>query len=331
MSQFTDYWSLAAVVFLTAILADAFRPANGASVTLLTDPQQHRRAFALNRLDINLGYSIGPMLGGLLATVSYQFLFWIDGLTSLLAAGTFIGLLGLTAPDASRPSATSAGDTEGSELTPLASPARNPRNLCFLLLCFLSFSVFFQLISTFPLFLSDEYQLSKRQIGGLFAIDTLVVVACEMLLIHWLAERRITRLIAWGAMLMCSGFGLLPSGSGFAYAVLTLKVWTVGEMLAMPQMLTFVAQASDQRSRSVYMGFFTTCVAMAMNLGPLVGGYLYQLDHSASWHTATGISLVVLVGFYGLDWSIRPRSKAEEIQPYRSAARPTQLHLEASA
>ncbi len=163
--------------------------------------------------------------------------------------------------------------------------------------------MFFQLISTFPLFLRKQYLLSPQLIGILFAMNTIVVVAFEMILIHLLDQRNTMRLIAWGSLLMCLGFGMLPFGSGFWYALLTVLVWTVGEMLAMPQMLAYVASVSSRKTRSMYMGFQTTCVAIALMVGPLIGTMLYDRDHFGFWHWATVVGIVVWVGYYLLDWT----------------------------
>ncbi|HEU5248371.1 MAG TPA: MFS transporter, partial [Thermoanaerobaculia bacterium] len=72
----------AAVVAMTLALslaAEAFRPASLAVVADLVKPPQRKPAFALTRLAINLGMSIGPALGGFLATVSFRSLFLVNG------------------------------------------------------------------------------------------------------------------------------------------------------------------------------------------------------------------------------------------------------------
>ena len=45
---------------------------------------------ALIRLAVNLGFAIGPAIGGLVAArIGYNWLFWIDGLTCI-SAGLFL-------------------------------------------------------------------------------------------------------------------------------------------------------------------------------------------------------------------------------------------------
>jgi MFS family permease len=94
----------------------------------------------------------------------------------------------------------------------------------------------------------------------------------------------------------------------------------VGEMLAMPQMLAYVAQISNPINRSAYMGYYTTCVALALMVGPLVGTALLEWDNQLCWHAATIVGLLALVGFYYLDrvdtarYSSEPQPEPHQLQ-----------------
>lgn len=317
----SSFSALATIVVLTSFTADAFRPANAASVTLLSPPEMHKRAFSLNRLAINLGYTVGPTVGGILATISFQFLFWIDAVTSWFAAATFIFFLGVKSPTPATSDHPRSPESEA-QVDKLAystaesqelKPWQNSQFMAFLMLTFATFAVFFQLISTFPLFLKSEYGLSKFQIGTLFGANTLCVVAFEMVLIQMLDKKRLLMLIAWGSLFMCLGFGLLAFGAGYWFALATVMVWTLGEMLAMPQMLAYVSKSSTVSTRSLYMGCYTTCVALSMMIGPLLGTQLYNWDHYTCWHFATLVGLVVGLGFYVLE-STTSAASAERLQ-----------------
>ncbi len=76
-----------AATFLWALVNEAYRPAAMAILAGLAAPGQRKAVFALNRLAVNLGMSVGPALGGFLAMVDFRWLFWVDGATSLLAFG----------------------------------------------------------------------------------------------------------------------------------------------------------------------------------------------------------------------------------------------------
>jgi MFS family permease len=77
--------AIAAVTIALAVTAEAFRPASLSVLTDIAPPDQRKAAFAVNRLAINLGMSIGPAVGGYLAEISFPAIFRVDGTTSLLA------------------------------------------------------------------------------------------------------------------------------------------------------------------------------------------------------------------------------------------------------
>jgi len=80
------------MTILWAACAELFRPASLAAITHAVTPEQRKPAYALNRLAINLGMSIGPALGGFLATVSFRAMFVVDAFTTILA-GVLLTLL----------------------------------------------------------------------------------------------------------------------------------------------------------------------------------------------------------------------------------------------
>ncbi len=84
--------ALSAGIFTLTFIADLFRPANSAAITSYAKPENLTRAFSLNRMAINLGFSFGPFLGGLLAAISYDLLFWGNAIGCLMAAILFTAI-----------------------------------------------------------------------------------------------------------------------------------------------------------------------------------------------------------------------------------------------
>ena len=72
-----------------SLVAEAFRPASLTVVADAVPAAQRKTAFAVIRFAINLGMSIGPTVGGLLAATSFRALFYLDGATSI-AAGALL-------------------------------------------------------------------------------------------------------------------------------------------------------------------------------------------------------------------------------------------------
>ncbi|MCJ7555184.1 MAG: MFS transporter, partial [Ignavibacteriaceae bacterium] len=58
----TNYYLILIFSFLLSIVNEAFRPANLSLISEIVTPSQRRISFALNRLGINIGMSIGPVV-----------------------------------------------------------------------------------------------------------------------------------------------------------------------------------------------------------------------------------------------------------------------------
>jgi predicted MFS family arabinose efflux permease len=269
--------SIAPAAFVVGVALDAFRPAAMADMARRAAPAIQVRGFALLRLAANLGLGVGPALGGLLALYGYRWLFVADALTCWLAALLIHALLPAPAPQAPAP-------RPGAEAAGSPAPWRDGPFLLLLGLTFLLASVFFQTLSTLPLYLRREYALREDAIGLLLSVNPLIIATCEMVLVHWAERFRPLRLVGLGALLICAGFGLLALRGPLAWLLLALVVWTVGEMLALPQLNTLVAARAGPGRHGRYIGAYSMAFALAFAVAPAAGTWaLGRFGPRALW------------------------------------------------
>ena len=102
------------------------------------------------------------------------------------------------------------------------------------------------------------------------------MVLFEMPMIHYLEKYNPIRCIAFGTILLFSGFFLLPFGRSYLYVAMTVILWTLGEMLVFPLMATFIANRAGDRNRGQFMGLFTLTFSLAFVLGPAIGSWVYS-------------------------------------------------------
>jgi predicted MFS family arabinose efflux permease len=263
--------TLPLVVLMTlalSVAAESFRPANLTIFGDLVRPDQRKAAFALNRLAINLGMSIGPALGGFLATVSFFWLFVVNGATSL-AAGTILAL-------ATFPRHRHAPDTEELEaaVSPLAHTPRgyrDPRLIFFLAAVFPVATVLFQHIASMSVFLVRNLHLSEATYGLLFTLNCFLIVFLEVPLnvatAHWPHRRT----LALGALLFGVGFGALAIAWNTWSVAATVIVWTFGEMFFFPAMAAYLTDIAPEHRRGEYMGLSQMVMGLAFMVGPWGG------------------------------------------------------------
>ncbi|GGK63573.1 MFS transporter [Rufibacter glacialis] len=286
-------------IFLLSLLTECLRPANASSVSSYARPENVTRAFSLNRMAINLGFSIGPALGGLLATVSYQWLFMADGITCLTAGVLFFFYFRHRQGHAPTPTPPAQAELPSTEPV-RRSPYQDGLFLVFTVLCCCYAVAFFQFFSTMPLYFRQVYQLSELQIGGLLAFNGLMVFLLEMIIVYLLGERHaVWKMIVLGLLLLAMAFVLLNVAQGFPVLVLSVLLMSLSEMLAMPFMSTLTVQRSGPHNRGSYMGLYSLSYSGAHIIGPYVGtSTIASYGFDTLWWGASILCVVAALGFY---------------------------------
>jgi len=287
--------AILAMLFVLSLVAESLRPAASTALAHGAAPGERVRAYALNRLAVNLGMTFGPTAGGFLAMMSYDWLFLVDGVTCLLAAA-FLAVFLRAGRDAD-----GGREAASSAVAPSRTPWRDGPYLAFLGLFTCFIVVLFQIFSTYPLYIHVEQGLSEGLLGILLGTNTLIIVAVEMILVHRLKHIQPLTLVGPGCFMFCAGLAIMPLGSGFGWLLFTVVVWTMGEMLALPFVESIVADRAPERSRGRYLGMLTMSFALALVIAPIVGTWIY--DHAgpaAVWHLCGAMGAGIWLGFRAL-------------------------------
>jgi predicted MFS family arabinose efflux permease len=295
-------------IFVTALavstVSEAFRPANAAALADASPPHLTSRTFALNRMAVNMGMTVGMVFGGFLAVHGYGWLFGVDGVTCLISA-----LVLARSPDvrAARP--------HPREKTGV-SPYRDRMFLAAWGFIVLLALVFFQLHATFTLYLRDAYGLREDAIGGLLAVNTVLVVLLEVLIVHRLEKREPLGIVTAGAFFVCLGFALLPYGRSPAWVAFTIVVWTAGEIASFAFLSTFVASRTAPGMQGRYMGMYVMAFAVAYVLAPPLGTWVYRhLGGDWVWHGCGVLGAVLVTGFGLMALARRRAARVEPAAP----------------
>lgn len=300
------------VLFLVAVVNEAFRPANAAAVSQVSPPHLRVRAFALNRLAVNLGVTFGPAVGGFLAMVDYSLLFWANGITCSTAAVVSWFFFRHRQFD----SPSSSPDSQ----TPVLSPWKDGAYLLFLLLMLNCGLMFVQLFNTWPLYMKNVYELLENKIGLLLALNAFLVVLIEMPLIHRIEGRNLMKTIALGAFLLFLGFAVLPFGKGMLYGVFTVIIWTLGEMLIFPLAVGFVANRASDKNRGKYMGLYVVSFSVAFIIGPALGTGIYDAwGANTLWLSSGLLGVLVCLGFLLLGRKLKREAVPPEVKEVEQA------------
>jgi predicted MFS family arabinose efflux permease len=296
LPELTTMPALAAGILALSIVSDILRPANSVSLAYYSKPENVVRSFTLNRMALNLGFSIGPALGGFLAAISYDLLFYGNAFAATLAAIIFF--VYFRNKEGNKKEKDSAADAIAS----YQSPYKDVPFLVFTFLSILFAVCFFQLLSTLPLYYREVYQLSEKNIGVILAYSGVVVFSLEMLIVH-IAERRTTAANAIIIGIVCCGlaFASLLVTKGLWLLYVSMFILCVSEMLSMPFMATVTLQRSNTKNRGAYMGLNSLSLSAGLIFAPLLGTKIAaNYGFNVLW-TGTGLlMLFTAIGFYFL-------------------------------
>ncbi|MGE5943574.1 MAG: MDR family MFS transporter [Flavobacteriales bacterium] len=289
-----DFATVCFGVFMVMLVADAFRPAIFVALNAYSKPENRIRSLTLIRLAINLGFSAGPALGGLIITgMSYAGLFWVDGVTCILAAMLMIQVLN---PKKARVLDAFVNDNP-------ISAYKDKAFLVFLVAMTLFGIVFLQYFSTIPIYYNDVHHLSELEIGILLGLNGFLIFIFEMPLIKWLEHTRYSKLglMFFGALLTGISLFVLNLTSWSGILLVGMLLMTFGEMIAFPFSNAFAADRAIKGNQGEYMALYSISFSIAHIFGHNAGLQMADaLGFDATWYIISGVALVCALILFSL-------------------------------
>ncbi len=258
---FSSFWSICISFFVLIAIADTARPAFFVALSAYSKPENKTRSLTFIRLAINLGFFAGPATGGLIiAMVGYSGLFWVDGITCLIAGIVLIQTL--------NPKKARELDKE----TPVENPVPAHKDrlyILFLIALTLFGFIFVQYFSTIPLYYKEVHQLSEKNIGLLLALNGALIFIFEMPLITYLERTNVSKVgnVINGFILTGISFILLLITPWAGILIIGMIAATLGEMVAFPFGNAFALERSKKGRQGPYMGLYSMSFSVAHIFG----------------------------------------------------------------
>ncbi len=289
---FTFFWS---------VVNEAFRPALLSLVAEVVPTSQRRPAYAVIRLAANLGMSVGPVLGGVLVLLNFNLIFIVDGITTILA-GIFLIL---------SPWQISQADNE---LKVGMQPEKignifNDKTLIYFLVSLLPVPlIYFQINASMPVYLVKDLNFSETTYGIVFTINTVLIILVEVPLTNMLNNWSYRRMLSLGALLCGIGFGAMAFIKDIYGLVVTIIIWTFGEMIFFPSSSAYISEIAPENKRGEYMGAYQTMFNFAFAFGPWFGTALMsKFGSSTLWITVFVIGAIASL----MMLNIKPKPSVE--------------------
>jgi|SRR5271157_814897 len=294
------------LMVLKEISGGLYRSVPQVMIADLVEPGERNGAFSLLRIGTNLGFALGPIFGGILASYSYAVMFMLTAVTSGVYMLISIWMLHDTKP----------------VIDPVEAKAHHVqiwKDNPFLFYCIvgaLGSLVYSQLFTTYGTFSGSFVHLSASLVGLLFSLNGFMVVFFQYPIARYLERFKLTTSLILGSMLYAAGFAIVGLCTSFWMLFGTMFIITMGELVVTPSSQTMVAQMAPPEARGRYMSVNGFIGNSGNALGPAIGGQLmdsYAKNIVMMWLILGTLEVVCAAGYLYLRFHLT--SRLDELEP----------------
>jgi MFS family permease len=278
---------------LNGLCNSFFEPTAQALMGDLTEKKNRMKAYSLRYTAINIGASVGPLLGAYLATTSAKLSFALTGTTYLIYAFVlFFFLRKLVIPQTEQNNKKSVNFGDAFRII------KSDKAFRYLLLGIIFVNIgYVQLDSNLPQFLQSNLEHGVYIFSVLLTINAVMVVFLQMPISHMAEKFKPMQSMIFGAVLVASGLLSFSFVNGWVTAVLSIVLLTMGEILIFPANSLLIDQLAPDHLRGTYFGA-GQFRKIGNFLGPVFGGYLLSHFHGQIMFWVVSIVVLVSIIFF---------------------------------
>ncbi|MEU8787012.1 MFS transporter [Streptomyces sp. NPDC048637] len=267
-------WAFVALLFVALVGMGMFGPASNTLIADLTTTGQRPFAYTVSYIGNNLGTGIGPLLGGVAAAYSYHVMFVGNIVAGLLCAA----LIAVWIPADSRRGAGRKG-RKGSK-----KPREKVRYgtlghghvVALVLVSFFYIVPLNGLEYALPLAVTTVLGEPTGLIGVIYAINSVAVVSFGLLIEKRLPAYRTKVLLIVAGLLWALGLSVLTFALSLPVMLLSILVWTLGEVIVSVVVPTYIADHVDERRVGSFMALNGFVLALSRLVVPAGLGFIWQ-------------------------------------------------------
>ncbi len=294
LNKGAGFFPISGLVILSSVLGAFYQPVAQAMVADVVVKEKRVEAYSIIRIGGNLGWALGPAIGGFVTSVSYPLLFLIGSLTALIAGGLILFFIKETVPALENRSKFSFKD--------LVEIRKDRLFFVYCVITLVLFTVIGQLVATFSVFSVGWVGISKALLGYLYTLNGGIVVLFQFPMSKFVERHQLTKVLVYGSLLYLIGYFLVGFAKSFTWLFVCMTLVSVAEIAVMPASMTLVANMASEKHRGRYMGTFSLVHSLGWAIGPLLGGILLDFFASQPVIIWSGISSLALVSALGYQW-----------------------------
>jgi MFS family permease len=299
-----------ATSFVAGIGNGAFWPSQSTLIAGLTPRDRRPVAFAMQRVMGNLGFGIGGIAGGLIASTtsvwSFRTLFLVDG-------ATFVAYLLVTLARVPEPTGAREQAARGGSYRDVL------RHRVFMALIGLNCVLItfgFATLELLPVYMKNHAGVVERGVGLVFFANTIVIVVAQLPIARLVEGRRRMPMFLLFAAIWATALALTPvignltaGVAATALFAVSFSVFALGECVMGAVQNPLVADLAKPALLGRYMALSAFSWQIGFTIGPALGGFLLAAIPNGIWGLAAGVVLAAGIASVGLERWIPPEAR----------------------
>lgn len=278
-----------ALVVGNAVLRAFFDPVANALVADLAPPEQRVSAFALQRVGVNIGWSLGTGLAALATMLSYSALFYWSVPVTLIAAATIWGI------HEPRTSVKRATAPRWSEMVAFLEDKLFVR---FLLSTIAFFILQVQLYQTLSIYAARSLHLDRTEVLSLYTLNGLLVVCLQLPAVSYIRRIGTRGALVLGCFIYAAAYASAGLATGYISLLFCVAAVTLAEIVTAPAQQVTVSALAPPGRIGAYSGLFGLCQVVGQSAGPLIGTTaLDAVPARVSWFLLALFGVAAAVGY----------------------------------
>ena len=272
----------------------------------VTPPDDRAGRMSLLGAAFNIGFIVGPALGGLLAHPEaghsgFQTPLFVCAGLSFVCVMALVALV----KESRLRSEPSEEEQKVSRWAVAGAAMKHPMILRAMLVTLLAGCAFVGVESIFGLWTQARFQWGPREVGAAFAVVGVVSATCQLVLIGPLSKRfGEARLLAYGMALTAVCLIAQTFSIGGITTVPLLAIAAFGQSIAWPNVAAIISRNAEWQHQGQYLGLNNAMGALARVFGPFMLGMGFtKLGVDAPFYMAG----IIVIPAIWLAWSVRRR------------------------
>lgn len=235
-----------------------------------------------------IGFVIGPMLGGLLSSISHSFPFWFVGALALINGFLAIAFL----PETNKNKQTEK-NVSINPFVPIANSLKNKKlRAGFLALFIFGFAITIQ-HSILTIYTSDVFKFTAFSNGLVMAAIGIMMAVNQAIILKKVWMKYFSeKILTLGSLLAISIAFLLISWPLMVCFVIAIIISTFTQSILRITMTSHIIKEGGEKDQGELMGVLTSIMSLSAIVGPIAAGWFYGFSSRAPFILAAVLSLV---------------------------------------